>query len=198
MKLRSWKASLVVAAILFTCSLANAQDRRIDLTTGTIEISLVLPSEFQPFSEQKMSLVRENGVAAKFVFSDTLVDVIAAINTFGSNANEKGLSQVAEQIKADVEKRYPQGEWLQFGLITMNGKKWLRLSFQDGSSSDAMINDSFVTDWIGEYVLFNFSATLAKYGCYKNTFERSARSVRLGLIAEDIESGPVKHGRKKH
>jgi hypothetical protein len=36
-------------------------------------------------------------------------------------------------------------------------------------------------------VLFNFSLPSAKYESYKNTFERSARSVQLGFIAEDIE-----------
>lgn len=202
MTFRWWKVLSVAAAILFSHSLANSQARRIDLTAGNIEISLVLPVELQPFTEQKMALVRENGVAAKFVFSDPKVDVIAAINTFGSNANEKGLSQVAEKIKANAEKRYPHGEVLRRDFIMMNGKKWLRLSFKDGSSSDEMINDFYVTDWIGEYVVFSFSSTLDKYASYKNTFERSARSVQLGFIAEDVveSSTPatVKHRRKKH
>ena len=59
MKLKLRKASTVVAAILFAFSLVNGQDKRVDLTAGNIEISMILPAGLQPFSEQTMALARE-------------------------------------------------------------------------------------------------------------------------------------------
>jgi hypothetical protein len=196
---KSWQVATVAAVILFGCSLANGQDKRVDLTAGNIEISLVLPADLLPFSEEKMALVREKGIAAKFIFSDPHGDLIAAINTFGSAADEKGLSKVGEQIKAAAEKQSAQVEWLTNHQITMNGKKWLRVAFKDGPGRDDLINEYFVTDWIGEYVLVNFSSPAAKYDSYKSAVERSAQSLRLGLITNDIEvtKGAVKPNRKK-
>lgn len=186
-KLKSWEVSTLAAVILFGCSLANGQENRIELTAGNIEISLVLPAGLQPFSEERMALVRENGIAAKFIFTDSRGDLIAAINTFGSGADEKRLPSVGDEIKASAEKQSAYVEWIARDLITMNGKKWLRLSFKEESRGIALINDYFVTDWIGEYVLFNFSSPVAKYEGYKSAVERSVRSVQLGLIAESIE-----------
>jgi hypothetical protein len=185
LKLR--KASTVAAAILFASSLVNGQDKRVDLTAGNIEISMVLPAGLQPFSEQTMALAREKGVPAKFIFSDPESDVILAINTFGNHVDEKGLSQVVEEIRAAAVKRGYAVKWLANGLTTMNGKTWLRLSFQEGLAGAELINEYFVTDWLGKYVLFNFSLPAAKYERYKSTFEQSARSVQLGLIAEATE-----------
>ncbi len=199
MKLHWLKVSAVSAAISFSCGIAHGHGKRIDLPAGNIDISLVPPAGLQPFPDQKMTLVREKGVAAKFIFSDRQSDVILAINTFGSNADEKGLSKVAEEIKAGAEKRSSDVKWLTNDLITMNGKKWLRLSFKDGPGGDELINEYFVTDWIGEYVLLNFTSTLAKYESFKSSFKRSAQSVQLGFIANSSELNKgVKRARKKH
>jgi hypothetical protein len=181
------KISTVAVVILVSCSFANGQDKRIDLTAGNIEISLVLPANLQPFSEQRMDLVREYGIAAKFIFSDSQGDLIAAINTFGSGADETGLARVGDQIKAGAEKQGAYAGELTRDLITMNGKKWLRLSFKEASRGVELINDYYVTDWSGEYVLINFSSPVAKYESYKGAVERSARSVQLGMIAETIK-----------
>jgi hypothetical protein len=196
----SLRVSAVAAVVLIGCSLANGQDKRVDLAAGNIEISLVLPAELLPFSEEKMALIREKGIAAKFVFSDSRGDLIAAINTFGRAADEKGLSKVGEQIIAAAEKQSAQVEWLANQLITMNGKKWLRMAFKDGPRPEDLINEYFVTDWIGEYVLLNFSSPAAKYDGYRAAVERSAQSIRLGLIASDIEvtKDAVKPAGKKH
>lgn len=198
MKNKLWKVSTVATVILFGCSLANGQDKRIDLTAGSIEISFVLPVGLQPFSEEKMALVREKGIAAKFIFSDPQSDLIAAINTFGNGADEKGLSKVGDQIAAAAKKQSAHVGGLTRELITMNGKKWLRLSFKEESSGGELVNDYFVTDWVGEYVLFNFSSPTAKYESYKGVVERSAQSVQLGFIAESTELNQgVKGAQKK-
>lgn len=187
MKLKLRKASTIAAAILFACSQVNGQEKRVDLTAGSIHIRLQLPAGLQPFSEETMALAREKGVPAKFIFRDPESDVILAINTFGSNVDEKGLSHVVEEIKAAATKRGYAVKWLANDLTTMNGKTWLRLSFQEGLAGAELINEYFVTDWLGKFVLFNFSLPTAKYERYKSTFEQSARSVQLGLIAEATE-----------
>jgi hypothetical protein len=187
LKLRLHKVATVAAVISIACSLVNGQDKRVDLTAGSILISLELPAGLQPFSEQTMALVRENGVPAKFIFSDPESDVILAINTFGNNVDEKGLSHVVEEIRAAAVKRGYAVKWLANDLTTMNGKTWLRLSFQEGLAGAELINEYFVTDWLGKFVLFNFSLPAAKYEKYKSVFEQSAQSVQLGLIAEATE-----------
>jgi len=186
--------------MLFGWSVANGQDQRINLTAGNIGISLSLPAGLQPFSEEKMALVRENGVAAKFVFSDPKADLILAINTFGSNADESGLSRLVEEIKAAAEKRSSNVHWLTNSLVTMNGKKWLRMSFKGGPEGDELIDEYFVTDWIGEYVLLNFSFTPDKYERFESAIQRSAQSVRFALITDDVEAmtGGAKPSSKKH
>ncbi len=189
-KINLWKVSTVATVLLFSWNLANGQDQRTDLTTGNIEISLVLPEGLQPFSEEKMALVREKGIAAKFIFSDAEGDLIAAINTFGSGASENGLAKVGDQIGAAAVKQGALSGAVTRHFITMNGKKWLCLSFKEVSANLELINDYFVTDWAGQYVLINFSSPTAKYEGYKSAVERSAQSVQFGLVAESIEVNP--------
>jgi len=69
----------------------------------------------------------------------------------------------------------------------MNGKKWLRLSLKEGTGEDALIDTYFVTDWVGQYVLLNFTATVAKYESHQSAFEQSAKSIRLTLIVRSTE-----------
>ena len=191
---------LSVAAILSAHGVAEGQQgKRTELSAGNIAISVVLPPGLQPFSEQQMALVRQNGVPAKFVFSDPKSDVMVVVNTFGSNADEKGLSEVAEQIKAAAEKQSSHLEQFTRDFITMDGKKWLRLSYKEGTGDDELIDSYYVTDWAGEYVLFNFASTVAKYESYKSAFEQSAQSIRLGFIARasDLNPKAVKRPRRK-
>jgi len=182
-----WKGLTVATVILVSCYFANGQEQRTDLTAGGIEISLVLPVGLQPFSEERMALVREKGIGAKFIFSDTQGDLIAAINTFGRGANEKGLAKVGDQIEAGAEKQGALFGEVTRDFIKMNGKQWLHLSFKEASANLELVNDYFVTDWAGQYVLINFSSPTAKYVGFKRAVERSARSVQFGLIAESRE-----------
>jgi hypothetical protein len=200
MKTKWWQISLVASAVLFICFPANGQENRVELAAESVEISLMLPAGLQPFLEQKMALVREEGVPAKFIFSDAANDVILAINTFGRNADEKGLSDVAAQIKATAEKQGSKVIWLTNDVIVMNGKRWLHLSFSGGAGVNELVNEYFVTDWAGKYVLFNFSLPTAKYESYKSTFERDARSVQLRLRAEatGLNTGTADQPRAKH
>jgi hypothetical protein len=195
--LKSSSVSTLIVLLLLGCRVADGQAKRTDLVTGNIGISLLLPAGLQPFSEEKMALVREKGIAAKFIFSDPRADLILAINTFGSNADEKGFPKVVEEIKAAARKRNSEAQWLTNGLITVNGKRWLHLSFKDGPEVGELIDEYFVTDWIGQYVLLNFSCPPAKYESFKSAIQRSARSVRLELISDiDEIKGPVKPPRE--
>lgn len=199
MKLELWKPATVAITILFVCGLAKGQGNPIDLEAGSIGISFVLPAGLQPFSEQKMALIREKGIPAKFIYSDPQSNVTVVINTFGANANEKGLSEVADQIKAGAQKQNNHVEWLKQDFITINSQKWLRLSFKGSASDGELIDTYFITDWAGEYVLFDFSSTATKYDSYKSAFERSSQSIRLGFIAKSIELNgrPDRRPRKK-
>jgi hypothetical protein len=192
MKTRSWKSFFAAAAVFFSFCLLRAEaqarrqevDQRVELSAGSIQIKLVLPAALQPLSERKMALARQQGVPAKFIFNDTESDVILAINTFGSKADANGLTKIVDAIKATVAQRGADAGSLTSDLLTMNGKRWLRLSFKEGTGPAELVNEYFVTDWLGEYVLFNFSLPSARYEGYRSTFERSARSVQLGMTAE--------------
>lgn len=183
-----WGVSAAAVLILFAWCDTNAQEQRIDLVAGNIGINLSLPAGLQPFSEERMALIRENGVAAKFVFSDPNADLILAINTFGNNANEKGFSRLVEEVKAAAAKRSSKVQWLANSLITINGKKWLRLSFKSGPEGNELIDEYFITDWIGEYVLLNFSFTPDNSERFAGEIQRSANSVRFALITDDVEA----------
>src|SRR6476469_2419715 len=187
MKTSLRKAWILAAVILIACNLANGQDRRIELAAGSLEISLVLPVELEAFSEAQMALVREKGIAAQYIFSDPQRDLIAAINTFGSGAHESELAKVGEQLEAAAKKRGGVAGEVKRDIITMNGKKWLYVSFKEGTGSAELINDYFVTDWVGKYVLINFSSPTARYESYKGVVERSAQSVQLGFVAKSTE-----------
>jgi len=194
-----FKVASVATAVTLVCSLGIGQDNRTEVVAEGIGVSLVLPPGLQPFSEQKMALIRDKGIPAKFVFSDSRGDVMVVINTFGSDANEKGLLKIEEQIRASAQKQNESVEFLKRSIISMNAKKWLRLSLKEGTGEDAQIDTYFVTDWVGQYVLLNFTATVAKYESYQSAFEQSAKSIQLTLIvrATEFNKNTVKRTGKK-
>lgn len=204
MKIRWCTFPAAVVVLFVVGSLAQGQsprqaDQRVELTAGSIQINLVLPVTLQPLSGRKVALAQQQGVPAKFIFNDTESDVILAINTFGRDAAASDLPKLVDQIKAAAAKHGVATESLTSDLVTLNGKQWLRLSFKEGSGAAELVNEYFVTDWLGEYVLFNFSLPAARYASYRSTFERSARSVQLGLSAQaaDLHVDAVTDQQKK-
>ncbi len=186
MKLAWWRITAAIAVILLGCPLAAAQDKRVELKDGSRVINLLLPAGLEPFSDERMAAAREKGVAAKFAFGDPQGDVVLRINIFGGDdADEKGLSKVAAQIKAATE-RSLRVESFKRDFIKINGDKWLRLTFKGTAGADSRVETYFVAPWAGEYVLFNYSSTVAKYENYKSVFERSARSIELAMMVHTI------------
>jgi hypothetical protein len=189
MKLARWKVTAAIAVVLLGCSLAEAQDKRIELKDGSFVINLLLPAGLEPFSDERMAVVREKGVAAKFAFGDPQGDVMLTINIIGGGdvADEKGLSKVVAQIKAAAERKL-RVESFKRDFFKINGHKWLRLTFKATAGADSRVETYFMTPWAGEYVLFNYSSTAAKYENYKSVFERSARSIELAIMMHTIVS----------
>ncbi len=100
-----FKVVSVATVVVLVCSLSIGQDNRTTVVAEGIGVSLVLPPGLQQFSEQKMALIREKGIPAKFIFSDSRSDVMVVINTFGSDANEKGFLKVEDGIKTSAQKQ---------------------------------------------------------------------------------------------
>lgn len=187
----------LATVILCGSDRAQAQGERVDLTVGAIEISLELPVGMRPFSEEQMVEYREKGGAGKYVFSVSQGELIAIINTFGSGASDKGLGGVADRIETDTGEQGASVGGFVRRFMKLNGRKWLYLSFHEKAAAD-LINECFVTAWGDQYVLIEFSSEAPKYESYKSAVARSARSVRLGLIAESIEVDPSTTPAKKN
>jgi hypothetical protein len=189
MKLSWWKVTAAIAVILYGCGVADAQDKRIELKVGASRVvNFVLPAGLQPFPDEKTSQAREKGVGAKFVYGDPQGDVMLAISASGDetdDADEKGLFKIANQIKAGAEKNR-RVESFKRALITMNGDKWLRLTFKATAGAQSRMETYYVAAWAGQYVFFNYSSTVATYEKYKSEFERSARSIELAIMVNTI------------
>ncbi len=184
MTLRWLRLAIVAGGILFSSNLASGQDNEVELTDNGIGIGLVLPPGLSRVSDQQMAILREKGVNAKFFFTDAKVDRLLVVNTFGSNASEAGLSKVADDIVASAHKEQTFVEVVKRGLITIKGKKWLQLILKQGTGEDRTIDTFFATDWVGRYVVLEFSAAVPEYEGYRVAIEKSIRTVRLSLIAE--------------
>ena len=188
MKLARWKVTAAAAVVLLGCSLAGAQDKRVELKDGSFVINLLLPAGLEQLSDERMAAVRAKGVAAKFAFGDPRGDVMLTINIIGGGdvADEKGLSKVVAQIKAAAERNL-RVESFKRDFIKINGDRWLRLTFKaTAAGADSRVETYFITPWAGEYVLFNYSSTIAKHEKYRSVFERSARSVELAIMMHTI------------
>ena len=183
MTFRLLRVAIIAGGILFSCNLGIAQDNEVELVDGGIGIGLVLPPGLTRFSDEQMARVREKGVNAKFIFSDSNGRLLV-VNAFGSNANEAGLSKVADDIVASAHKTQTFVQVLKRSLITIKSRKWLQLSLKQGTGADAMIDMYIVTDWVGRYVLLDFSATASDYVRYETVFKKSIKSIQLSLIAE--------------
>ncbi|HEX9919624.1 MAG TPA: hypothetical protein VGA87_10680 [Pyrinomonadaceae bacterium] len=184
------RANLTIAFVLLAVlsgAQAHAQDKRIELKDGSFVINLLLPAGLEPFPDERMAALREKGVAAKFAFGDPQGDVMLTINIIsgGDVADEKGLSKVVAQIKAAAERNL-RVESFKRDFFKINGDKWLRLTFKATAGADSRVETYFMTPWAGEYVLFNYSSTIAKYESYKSVFERSARSIELAIMMHTI------------
>ncbi len=190
--IKACKASTVVIAILIAASAVNGQEQQVNLVAGSIGLSIVLPAGLKQLSREQMAAARAQHIPAKFIFSDPKADLILAINTFGSDADTRRLPKVADEIKAAAEKNGADGKTFTSALMTINGKRWLRVAFTEGPPDNLVVNEYFVTDWLGQYVLLNFSTNPQNYRRLVKDFERSARSVQFDMIADVEELTPAR------
>ncbi|HYX29661.1 MAG TPA: hypothetical protein VE863_13930 [Pyrinomonadaceae bacterium] len=178
------KVCLVLLLILIGHGSSTAQTRRVELIDGSIGFSFVPPSGLAAMSRESMaSVYDQSAIPPKFAFSDKDKKVFVSISAYGQNANEDELVRMKKSMETHAEKTYQKLSWLERDWVTINGHKWFRLKFRVVGGTHDVVNDFYVTDWAGSYVLFNFNAESVKYDAFKSELEASARTIMLTLVA---------------
>jgi hypothetical protein len=175
---------IIFVALLFGCGSALAQRKRVELMDGSIGFSFVLPAGLSAMSKEAIASVYDPNSATtpKFAFSDQHQDVFVSVGDFGSNATPVELPEIKKAMEAHAEKTYQHLDWLERGWVTINGKKWFRLKFRVAGGTRDIFNDYYVTDWVGRYVLFNFSSSAAQYEARRIDLEKSAKTILLSMV----------------
>ena len=175
---------LVLIGFLFSCGSALTQQKRVELIDGSIGFSFVPPSGLSAMSKEAIASVYDpnSATAPKFAFYDQHQEVFVSVGDFGSNATPVELLEIKKAMEAHAEKTYQHLDWLERSWVTINGKKWFRLRFRVGGGTQEIFNDYYVTDWVGRYVLFNFSSSATQYAARRRDLEKSAKTILLSMV----------------
>jgi hypothetical protein len=188
----AFRSPVVIVTALLVLSICVAQTRkaaatkRVELLDGATGLSFVPPPGLAAMSDESIASVfqAEPGKQPKFAFTDKAQQVFVAISHFGDNASEDQLVELKQFLEQHVDKTYANREWLERNWLTINSKRWFRLKFRVVGGTKDVVNDYYVTDWLGQYILFNFSSMAEVYEAHRADLELSARTIRLSMVAE--------------
>lgn len=185
------RANLAIALVLlFLLSGAFAPDsagakaqesgERVSLRDG--RVSFVPPAGFKPMSKEDIAIkFGRNGAAnaPAFAYSNEQQNVSVAIGFKGSGFQPGDLDELKPAIETQLEKIVPGLEWIERGIITRNGKSWIRLHSKTAAIDTGIVNDMYLTIFDGQLVMFNFNSTVAQYEKYKESLRKSAQTITV-------------------
>jgi len=161
---------------------AKAQEsgERVSLRDG--RVSFVPPAGFKPMSKEDIAIkFGRNGAAnaPAFVYSNEQQNVSVAIGFKGSGFQPEDLDELKPALETHLEKTVPRLEWIERGIITRNGKSWIRLYSKTAAIDTGIVNDMYLTIFDGQLVMFNFNSTVAQYEKHKESLRKSAQTITV-------------------
>lgn len=181
------RSHLAVVFVLLFIMLSGAQayaqatEERVQFKDG--RVSFVPPAGFKPMSKEDINIkFGRNGAAyaPDFAYSaNERHNVAVAFGAKGSGLPPIALEELKKMMEKQLESSIPDLEWIERGIVTLNGTRWIRLHLKSAAVDTGIINDMYFTAFDGQLLLFNFNSTVAQYENYKESLRKSAQSITI-------------------
>lgn len=165
--------SLIALVIL---PAASAQDR-VSLADG--RVSFVLPPGFRAMTDAEIKFKFPRGNAPQYVYANERLNVSIAI-TFSPQALTPGrLSELKAAMEQMLPRTIPGLTWLTREIEEINGRDWVHFEMTSSAIDTDIHNEMLFTAFDGRMLGFNFNATVALHGQYKDALQKSRDSIRI-------------------
>ncbi|HKG15825.1 MAG TPA: hypothetical protein VKB12_21070 [Pyrinomonadaceae bacterium] len=174
------KPAAAVAALLLLCGLARAQEtREVEITDGALNISFAPPPGCNALPEKAMAAAFA-GQPVKYGCVTPGEGTSVFVLVSASDGTKRGFADFERGFKDGVKQGDPAVRFKR-RVVSLNGDKWVVLSYTQGRGDAAVANDVYMIDWAGHVVVFDFLAPPSKYESSRAAREESAKSVGMSI-----------------
>lgn len=176
---RSRKTAAAIAALFLFCGLARAQEtREVEITDGSVNVVFTPPPGCNALSEKRIAEV-SGGVRYGCVTPGVGASVFVILSQ--SDGSKRGFEDFERGYK-DGLKQADSSVSFKRRVVSLNGAKWVVLSYTQGAGDAALENNAYMIDWAGEIIVFDFLAPASRYEKSRAAFEESAKSIGISIM----------------
>jgi hypothetical protein len=143
-------------------------------------LTLLVPSAFRPMSRQDISIKFPGGSPPQEVWANRDMNVSIAI-TFPESArlNPEDLTKFGESITQALPKVRDKFKWIRNSEVTINGRRWLRMTFTCSALDTQIYNDMVYTSHKGRVLGVNCNSVVRLRDASEKIFNRTIQSLKI-------------------
>jgi hypothetical protein len=167
--------ALLAGALLLPAALRAAE--RVALAGG--RFTLMIPPGFRELTAEEVGQKFPRGNAPQHVYANDTQSVSIAITFSSASVTPEELPQLQAALEETLPRLTPGFQWIDRGLVTINGVQWFRLEFVSAAVDTEIHNEMYGTSFDGKMVAVNFNAAAAVHNTYRGQLEKSRESIVL-------------------
>ena len=122
-------------------------------------LSLLLPSGFEPMSEQMLQTKYPGANRPTLVYTNSTGSINIAINHTQNAVQPSQLKQLHQALDSATRKQVPDGNWRFSGFQTYSGTEWVQLEFLSEAADTRIENMMAATSVDGRMLVVSFNVT---------------------------------------
>ena len=122
-------------------------------------LSLLLPSGFEPMSEQMLQTKYPGANRPTLVYTNSTGSINIAINHTQNAVQPSQLKQLHQALDSATRQQVPDGNWRFSGFQTYSGTEWVQLEFLSEAADTRIENMMAATSVDGRMLVVSFNVT---------------------------------------
>ncbi|NJN87521.1 MAG: hypothetical protein HC881_15950 [Leptolyngbyaceae cyanobacterium SL_7_1] len=169
-------------------SLQTAPNPAVDATPATgaervyladNRVSFLPPTGFTPLTPEEIELKFPNANRPQQVYANDRGTVAVAITLSEVSLTPEQLPELQQVMESSLEQAQPELQWIERGLVEINGTRWLKLESITPALDTDIRNDMYFTSLAGQMIGFNFNATVDADEAVQAELLQSRDSIQL-------------------
>ena len=143
-------------------------------------LSLLLPSGFEPMSEQMLQTKYPGANRPTLVYTNSTGSINIAINHTQNAVQPSQLKQLHQALDSATRKQVPDGNWRFSGFQTYSGTEWVQLEFLSEAADTRIENMMAATSVDGRMLVVSFNVTEELAGEWLPVGREIIQSLQVG------------------
>lgn len=172
--------SRVLVCFLIACPGLFAEEATLEprtLLNG--KVTLLLPKEFKPMSEEMLKVKYPSERRPTLVFSNERGSVNLALNHTRNSLPADRLAAFHKGMETTFKRLYPSAKWFRSERVNLNGREFFVMEFRTPAIDTEVRNLMAGTSLDGRLLLFSFNVTKELEKEWLNAGTRMIESIKV-------------------